>query len=564
MCLLFYEGGQHLHHGYFLQQPCSNGIAETDLDCPCDEDTYNVMISNYSLIAAESACPSFDDMIKWDVGSISSEFVLWMSDDDAQPGSTSLVGLLSSSAFEGMISKFVDRSLSKHVRLLVKLTSYLYSCEGRASYADCDSSLRSLRSFVGTRVLQELEPALGNSSLAAALLEKLTALFLILFATIIAVGYSEPQSPAGHLGSSVSGLPVYQSPALNESCTSDRLAQVYSETQEHLLRILAHQMVYIAERIDLLAPNVSRKRIIEGAACRWNRRATFQGNEMSAHEDAGVQSNLVSFCDVQDNSKRADRSLSTGNPARCLHFSRSHSPKSSCRLAGGFGTCVHEENMNIEPSPMDLILAHYQHQQTTSAPPDVQAPIERISSLRVDLESTQHAPHSTRRCSSDHLLSSSTKDGNYAAFEYLAGMDEMCAPFLCTDDDDDDDDDDYDNANEASSMDGTSALTTSPSSLQSSEQSFSIASRSSLRSQDLKSTYDTNTDQGSVCRSCKFAALPFGTLDQDDLCQFCSALPRPGDDISALSSNDLPDQGSPAQGQLDRPRHEHGSVRLLV
>ena len=559
MCLLFYEGGQHLHHGYFLQQPCSNGIAETDLDCPCDEDTYNVMISNYSLIAAENDCPSFDDMIKWNVGSISSEFVLWMSDDDAQPGSTSLVGILSSSAFEGMVSKFVGRSLSKHVKLLVKLTSYLYSCEGQASYADCDStSLWSLRSFVGTRVLQELEPALGNSSLAAALLEKLTALFLILFATIIAVGYSEPRSPSGDLGASVSGLPFYQSPASTESCTSDQSAQVYSETQKHLLRILAHHMVYIAERIDLLEPNVSRKRIIEGAACRWNRRATFQGNEMSAHEDADVQSNFVSFCDVQDNSKRPDRSLPTGYPARCYHLSRSHSPKSSCRLAGGFGTCVHEENLNIEPSPMDHILANYQHQQTTSAPPDVQAPIERISTLRVDLESTRHAPYSTRRCSLDHLPSVSTKDGNYAAFEYLAEMDEMCAPFLCTDDDDDDDDDDdYDNANEASSMDGTSALT-------SSEQSFSLASRSSTRSQDSTSTYETNTDQGSVCRSCMFAALPFDTLNQDDLCQFCSALPRPGDDISAPSSSDLPDQGSPAQGQLDRPRHEHGSVKLLV
>ena len=196
----------------------------------------------------ENVCPSFDDMIEWDVASISSEFVLWTSDHDAQPGSTSLVGILSSSAFERMIFKFVDQRLSKHVMLLVRLTSFLYCHESQASYPNCDlTSLWSLRSFAGTRVLQELESALGKPSLAAALLEKLTALFVILFATIIAVGYSNPRRSSGDLSASTPGLPGCQS------------AQVFSEAQKHLVRILAHHMVYIADRIDLLAPKISKK-----------------------------------------------------------------------------------------------------------------------------------------------------------------------------------------------------------------------------------------------------------------------------------------------------------------
>lgn len=527
------------------------------MDHPCDEDTYNAILGTSPFTVVENVYPSFDDMINWDVGSISSEFVLWMSDDHAQPGSTSLVNILSSSAFESMISKFVGRCLSKHLRLLIELTSFRYSHGSKASYADYDStSLWSLRSFAGTRVLQELELALGNASLNAASLEKLTTLFLVLFATIIAAGYSNPRCPSGDMGASTFRLPVYQSPTSSEPCASGPSAQVFSEARKHLRRILAHHMVYIAERINLLETQVSRKRIIEGSACQWNRRATFQCQEMPAPKNADVQTVLVSPCDTQDDSRRADRTLPTRHPARSYHLSRSHPANSSCRLTGPFGTCVHEQSLNIEPSPMDRILAGYQ--QMTLSPRDVQVQIERASTQRVDPESIRHAPHSTRRCSQDHMPSISTRDRNYAAFECLAETDGMCAPFLCTDGND--------NAHEASSMIGTPALTTSPSTLQSSEQSFSTTSGSppSIRSQASMSTCDTNSDQGSVCRSCMFATLPFDALDQDELCQFCAAFPQHSADIAASSSNDLPDQRVPAQGQLSWLDDDYGSVNLLV
>lgn len=532
------------------------------MDCPCNEDTYNTTLEGFPFTVVEKVCPSFDDMIKWDVGSISSEFVLWMSADDAQTGSTSLVGILSSSAFESMVSKFVDRSLSKHVRLLLELTSFLYSYGTKASYADCDwTSLWSLRSFSGTRVLQELEPALGPTSLAAASVEKLTALFLVLFATIIAVGYSKQRGPSRDLDASTSGLPVYQSPTSTDSYDSSPSAQVFSEAQEQLLRILALHMVYIAERIDLLGEEISRKRIIEGSASRWNRKATFQWKEMPAPKDADVGSHSASSCDVQDGSRRVDRNLTTGYPARCYHLSRSHPTGSSCRLAGGFGTCMHEDSRNIAPSPMDDILAGIQ--QMTLAPLDVQARTERTNHPRVDPESIRHAPHSTRRCSSDHLPSMSARDKNYAAFECLAENDGICAPFLCTDDDD--------NANGALSMDGSSAPTASPSTTQ----STASDSPPSTRSQDSTSMYDSSCDQGSVCRSCKFDTLPYGTLDQDELCQFCSALPQHDGDISIPSCSALPqhedDTSVPSttdlpvqRVQLNWLKHEHGSVNLLV
>lgn len=521
-----------------------NSIAEAHLDYPCDENTYNAILCRSPIIAVKNVCPSFDDMIKWDVGSISAEFVLWMSDDHAQPGATSLVGILSSFAFESMISKFVDSSLSKHLRLLVELTSILYSCGSQASYAGCDlTDLRSLRSFVGTRVLQELELTLGNASLAAASPEKLRALFLVQFATIIAVGYLEPRIPSRDLLASISGLRDYQSPILNESCTSSPSEQVFSEARTQLLRILAHHMVYIAERAGLLDSKGSKKRIIEGSACRWNRRALFQWKEMPAPKDADIRSNVASS---QDNTSRADPNMATEYPARCYHLSRSHPIQSSCRPAGGFGACVHEESLNIEPSPMDYILADYKH--ITSALQDVQAQTEPpASNPLVELQSIR-PPHKARRCSSDHHLPSlRARDGNYAAFECLAETDRMCPPFLCTDDDDDNDNNNTINNNETSSTNGTCALKTSqPSTLQhtsiqtpsssSSTTTTAPASPFQTSSQTPLSTTEatTNTLQNpTACRSCKLEASPFDTLDQNDLCQFCAAFLLPlhdGDD----------------------------------
>ena len=434
-----------------------------------------------------------------------------MTDDHAQPGSTSLVGILSSSAFESMISKFVGESLSKHLRLLVKLTSFLYSRGSQTSDADCDSTgWWSLRSLAGNRVLQELELALGNAFLATVSLEKLTALFLVQFATIIAVGYFEPRGPLRGLSGSTFELPIYQSPTSVESCTSRPSAQAFSVAQSHLLRILTHHMVYIAERINLLEPKISRKRIIEGSACRWNRRAMFQCNKMPNLQDVDIHNDILSSYRTQGSPRKADHASRTEYPVRCYHLSRSHTANSYCTLAGGFGTCAHEQSLNIEPSPMDQILANLQ--QTTLVPPDEEAQIECTNNPRLDQDGIQQAPHSTHGRSSptSHLPSLSARDKNYAAFESLAETDGMRAPFLCTDADDDD---------TATETDPTSALTTS--------------SPSTLKNSDRSDTCDGHhpEQRRSVCRACRFATLPFGTLDQDGLCEFCSALPLGGGDV---------------------------------
>lgn len=483
-------------------------------------------------------------MIKWDVGSISAEFVLWMTDDDALPGSTSLVGILSFSAFESMISKFVDRSLSRNVRLLVELTSILYSHGSQGSYAACDAtSLWNLCSLVGTRVLQGLESALGNASLAAASLEKLKALFLVQFATIIAVGYWQPRSPLGDPGVSTSALPAHQPPTSAESCTPGPSAQVLSEAQDNLLRILTHHMVYIAERINLLDPTVSRKRIIEDSARRWNRRPTFQWETMPAPEGPDGQSDSASSGHTRD------RPRGTACPARSHYLSRSHAPTSSCRPAGVFGTCVHEQSLNADPSPTDRILAR--RQQPPSSPHDARAPTDRASTPRPDVENARAAPRPTRRCPAAPLPGMSARDRDVAAFDRLAATDGMCAPFLSADRDDG-----HADANDAPSADAAPR----PSAPQSSTRPLPTTC-------GAPPPHPTNTiapypaPHRSVCRACHLATLPFDTLGPDGLCQFCAAMPGHG---TALAADDALGDGVLDQGQRGWGERGCGGVNLVV
>lgn len=92
---------------------------------------------------------------------------------------------------ELLLSSFVDGNLSKALRVLVETSSILRNWGINTSYSHYSSSdLWSIRSFAGSQVLQGLEYALKNTRLAKASADVLKALFLVLLATIIAVGYS--------------------------------------------------------------------------------------------------------------------------------------------------------------------------------------------------------------------------------------------------------------------------------------------------------------------------------------------------------------------------------------
>ena len=138
---------------------------------------------------------AFESEVWWDLDALTFDSACWMSHQNSEPASTSRVGILSSSKIEHLLENLVDRGLRRAFKLLTESSSVLYNHDGDTdvywkSYSLTD--LANVRSIAGTLVVQHLERALKNLALAKYSLRELKALFLIVFGTIIAVGYSKP------------------------------------------------------------------------------------------------------------------------------------------------------------------------------------------------------------------------------------------------------------------------------------------------------------------------------------------------------------------------------------
>lgn len=145
---------------------------------------------------------AFDSGVWWDLDGLAFESAHWMSCQRAGPASPSRLGILSTSRLELLLDNLVDRSLTRAYKLLVESSSVLCNYEGDTdmhwkSYTT--TALLGLRSYAGTLVLQHLEGILSRSNLAMASLRELKALFLILFGTVVAVGYWKPIVQAGNV-----------------------------------------------------------------------------------------------------------------------------------------------------------------------------------------------------------------------------------------------------------------------------------------------------------------------------------------------------------------------------
>lgn len=290
----------------------------------------------------------------WNVHDLCSEFVLWMFDQDARPGTTSLVGILSSLAFERLISPFVPRGIIMHLRPFIELTAFLYSSGGRSSYANRrPSDLWRLHAYLGSKVLQCLNKVLNNTSLEKSTLGELQAIFLVLFATLIAVGYSrrwnrvEVSPPdRGMRSMLICYKPILRPP----SATVD-----YVATQTQLLRVLAHHLIFIGRQTKVLGLDLSESQIIEEASCQWKRRATFEWKEIPFTPSEPTNVNTATNQDDLETDQAATQCR--------YHISRSHPASADCKPVGGFGTCIKDADIDVfgrELSPMDYILAGHQ------------------------------------------------------------------------------------------------------------------------------------------------------------------------------------------------------------
>ena len=131
----------------------------------------------------------FHSEFDWSLDAITRDFAQWMS--NRQPTSTSRVGILSSFNLTRLLSTLVPSNMSQDFRLFVETSSALYNQGFQQEYAGYNPiDLWRIRSFTGDKVLVGLQGVLNNNALSRASLLELKALFLILFGTIVSVGYS--------------------------------------------------------------------------------------------------------------------------------------------------------------------------------------------------------------------------------------------------------------------------------------------------------------------------------------------------------------------------------------
>lgn len=117
----------------------------------------------------------------------------------------------------------------------------------------------NIRSFAGSQELQGLERALNLQRLAKVSADVLKAPFLVLLRTTIAVGYSTSVS--------------HSDERLESPCIT---GNAFSEAQKNLLRNLAHHMIHIAGRAQVLDSQRDNCHTLDHAYCLWSRKAVFE------------------------------------------------------------------------------------------------------------------------------------------------------------------------------------------------------------------------------------------------------------------------------------------------
>ena len=200
----------------------------------------------HNTLLAEPTQLLFRGLIQWNIEALSQDFTEWLTMDEAHPPATSKVGMLSSVECQEILQQNLSEHICTNLRLLVKTSSLLYNCGDLPHPHYSYEQITIMRQTVGANLLKSLEIALKNEALAQASRAQLLSLFIVLSGAIIAVRYTIPVS-----SEDVAGM---------------------------LLRILAHYLVIIGERVGLLANELTKMSLTEGSNVLWNKTGNFEWN----------------------------------------------------------------------------------------------------------------------------------------------------------------------------------------------------------------------------------------------------------------------------------------------
>ncbi|CZR64042.1 uncharacterized protein PAC_13939 [Phialocephala subalpina] len=229
---------------FSLHPTCSNNQFES-LDQRLD-----LTLSNISL--------DFANQVTWDVAVLVDDTVDWLK--DPRISETSKVGTFSSPQFLDLVTSSLGKSVG------IKFQRMLYAI----SLAYTQPTLHPLTlpeiyevgCIAGHDFLTILDERLKPQSLKECSEAELRALFLVVFGTILAVGYTQP--------------------TLGEA---DSQSQGFRAVQYHLSQILAHYLLYLGSRLSLpLAKGVDQF-LLEAIPSRWYKEGVFDWKTPRNYDD---------------------------------------------------------------------------------------------------------------------------------------------------------------------------------------------------------------------------------------------------------------------------------------
>ncbi|PQE17803.1 hypothetical protein CJF31_00005546 [Rutstroemia sp. NJR-2017a BVV2] len=201
------------------------------------------MNAAFDLIKLEYNCS-----VDWNPDSLANDVVQWLNDPSASQ--TSKFGILSCPNFRDLINsyEFGDAGFGAAFQKVMMMSTEVFSYGTLEEWDQVSLTFEEMKlvgALSGQKWLELLEKQLKSHILASRTKEHLQLLFLLVFGTILAVGYTIPLE-SENLKYNVK-LPEKQS---------------FAATQEFLCKILAHYMVFLATKLTLPMTEVTEKQIV--------------------------------------------------------------------------------------------------------------------------------------------------------------------------------------------------------------------------------------------------------------------------------------------------------------
>lgn len=206
----------------------------------------------------------FASQVTWDLGALVNDIVDWLN--DPMVSVTSKVGTLSSPQFLDLIKPSIKENTRINFQRMIYAISLAYTQPTAPDRDDLSiEELHQIGSVAGHGLLKELDERLKPQSLNDCSGDDLRALFLLVFGTILAVGYTKPE--------------ISSKPALEQQ-------NQFKAMQYHLCQILAHYVIYLGSQLKLPIANGAEEFILKVAPARWHKEGFFQWRTPRDNESA--------------------------------------------------------------------------------------------------------------------------------------------------------------------------------------------------------------------------------------------------------------------------------------